>query len=229
MNNTGQIVRSKKTGKSNYTAINNYILQNWEMSPEEKTILLYLLSLPEDWVVIKSWLIENCNIGRDRFNKAWKGLQEKGYIVSVRMIEQKTGQIKGWNHIVYEKPVLDETQDTENPKVGESESREIRKSENQSIYKEINEQSNNTTKEILDSKPKKNKFTPPTLEEVTSYLKEKSYNIDAEKFLSYYEATDWYRNGTKIKNWKACVVTWVKNEKQSTPLRQNFNILTLDD
>jgi hypothetical protein len=91
----------------------------------------------------------------------------------------------------------------------------------------------NNVKQTIDIdttyKKSKNKFTPPTLEEVTSYLKEKSVNIDAQKFISYYEATDWYRGKTKIKNWKACVTTWTKNEKQNTPLTQNFNILTLDD
>ena len=80
MNNTGQICRSKKNAQSRYTMIDNAILQNWEMSTEEKAILIYLLSMPENWVVLKTKLISDCNIGRDRFNRAWKALQEKGYV-----------------------------------------------------------------------------------------------------------------------------------------------------
>jgi len=81
MKNTGQIVRSKKTGKSRYTPINNDILQSEVLTPEEKTILVYLLSMPEDWVVNKSQLIEWANFGRDSVNVDWKGLIEKGYVV----------------------------------------------------------------------------------------------------------------------------------------------------
>lgn len=141
MKNTGHIVRSRKTAKDRYTMILNDIVQSRELTPEEKTILVYLLSLPSDWVIYKNNLIEWANFGRDRFNKGWKGLIAKGYIVSIRVFDQQTGHFVGWNHIVYEEPVLDETNRlTENPIVGDSDSRETRKSENQSVYKEQNQQ-----------------------------------------------------------------------------------------
>lgn len=214
MNNTGQICRSKKNAQSRYTMIDNAILQSWELTPEEKSILIYLLSMPENWVVIKNKLISDCNIGRDRFNRAWKGLQEKGYVQSIRVIDKDTKQIKGWNHIVYEEPVLPDSQVTEKPLVGNTESRETRNSEIQSVYKEQIKQSNNLTKETDIEKPKK-VFTPPTLEEVKEYLKSKDSNIDPERFINYYEATDWMRGNTKIKNWKACVKTWESKETNS--------------
>ena len=159
MNNTGQIVRSRKTGRSRYTPITNDILQSRDLTPEEKSILIYLLSMPEDWVVVKSQLFKWANFGRDSVNKAWRGLIEKGYVVSIRVFNSK-GQFDGWNHVVYEEPVLDETKQTEetellktreseNPKVGETECRENRSSENQSLYKVINIESNNYTKETI--------------------------------------------------------------------------------
>ena len=43
MENTGQIIRSKKTGKSRYTPISNEILQSSILTPEEKSILVHLL------------------------------------------------------------------------------------------------------------------------------------------------------------------------------------------
>ena len=153
MKNTGQICRSKKNAQSRYTMIDNAILQSWELTPEEKSILIYLLSMPENWIVIKRKLIDDCNIGRDRFNRAWKGLQEKGYIQSIRVIDVDTKQIKGWNHIVYEEPILPEllkTRKSENPKVGDSESRETRKSEIQSVYKETNKQNTDINNKELN-------------------------------------------------------------------------------
>lgn len=218
MNNTGQICRSKKNAQSRYTMIDNAILQNWEMSPEEKSILIYLLSMPENWVVLKNKLISDCNIGRDRFNRAWKALQEKGYVQSIRVIDKDTKQMKGWNHIVYEEPVLPESRVTEKPKVGDSESRESRKSEIQSIYKEQIKQSNNLTKEEEREKPKRtNVFVPPSLDEVKEYVKSKNSPIDPERFINYYEATGWMRGNSKIKNWKACVKTWESKENTNKP------------
>jgi hypothetical protein len=107
MKNTGQIVRSKKNGKSRYTPISNDILQSKTLTAEQKSILVHLLSLPEDWVVYKTEIWKDMNIGRDRFNKSWVGLVKLGYIVSVKMIDTKSNLIKGYNHIVYEEPTLD--------------------------------------------------------------------------------------------------------------------------
>lgn len=151
MENLGQIIRSKKTGKSRYTPVNNDILQSLTLTAEEKSILVHLLSLPEDWVVYKMAFGKSLNMGRHRFNNAWKGLQQKGYIVSVQMIDTNTNLMRGWNHMVHEEPVLNEQridQSTELPKIGHS--------ENQSLYKEIiKEQSNNKDKReevLVDSK-----------------------------------------------------------------------------
>jgi len=237
MNNTGQICRSKKNAQSRYTIIDNAILQSWELTPEEKSILIYLLSMPENWIVIKSKLISDSNIGRDRFNRAWKGLQEKGYVLSVRVIDAKTNQIKGWNHIVYEQPVLSETTPildtprvTEIPLVGNSESRESRKSENQSVYKELNKENTNETKEIdVESEKPKKVFIPPTIEEVREYVKLKKSPIDPERFIDYYEASGWMRGNTKIKNWKACLRTWDSKDNNKPPTFEIKNKATLND
>jgi hypothetical protein len=225
MNNTGQIVRSRKTGRSRYTPITNDILQSRELTPEEKSILIYLLSMPEDWVVVKSQLFKWANFGRDSVNKAWRGLIEKGYVVSIRVFNSK-GQFDGWNHVVYEEPVLDETLQTEEtellktreseiPKVGESESRENRSSENQSLYKGINEQSNNYTKDIdnkgEDKKPEKT-FVVPTIEEI----KEAFPDLDALRFHDFYQSKGWMVGKNKMKDWEAAARNWIRSNNVSS-------------
>lgn len=61
-------------------------------------------------------------------------------------------------------------------------------------------------------------FVKPTLEEVKAYCIGNGYEeIDAEKFISYYEKNDWTvkeRNGKrkKMTNWKLCLNSWVVNE-----------------
>lgn len=61
--------------------------------------------------------------------------------------------------------------------------------------------------------PKRYKFTPPTVEQVTAYCKERNNGIDAERFISYYEARGWKLGNTPMKSWQAAVRTWEKNKK----------------
>ena len=65
-----------------------------------------------------------------------------------------------------------------------------------------------------ENKPKKKKFIPPTIEEVRAYCLEKGYDIDAEHFINFYESKGWYVGKNKMVSWKACVGTWVKNNKK---------------
>ena len=75
------------------------------------------------------------------------------------------------------------------------------------------------------------RFRPPTLEEVKSYILEKGIEIDAERFVAYYESNGWMVGRNKMKSWKSATVTWHKNEGrygQSTtcqPTRPQKNLL----
>lgn len=55
----------------------------------------------------------------------------------------------------------------------------------------------------------------PTLEEIEAYCKERGSNINPSAFFDYYERNGWIygKNKTPIKDWKACVRTWERNEK----------------
>ena len=58
------------------------------------------------------------------------------------------------------------------------------------------------------------RFTPPTARQVHDYCQEKGYHIDIEHFISYYQSNGWKVGKNKMKDWKAAVVTWVKNDKK---------------
>lgn len=67
-----------------------------------------------------------------------------------------------------------------------------------------------------DSIGKSNKrFTPPTVEEVEDYINEKGYNIDAHKFVDYYTANGWRVGKSPMKDWRAAVRNWSRNNYQS--------------
>jgi hypothetical protein len=61
------------------------------------------------------------------------------------------------------------------------------------------------------------KFIKPTPAEVTEYAKTIGFRIDGDYFCSFYEARGWkYSRGLPMKNWKAAVVTWKKNNTEKT-------------
>jgi len=60
-------------------------------------------------------------------------------------------------------------------------------------------------------------FQIPSLEEITSYCQERKNKIDPQYFLDYQIARDWkLKGGQKMKDWKAAIRTWEKNEFNNT-------------
>jgi len=62
--------------------------------------------------------------------------------------------------------------------------------------------------------------TRPTLEEITAYVATRTIKINPQSFLDYYTANGWKVGRNSMKDWKAAVRTWEKNENgrvQQTP------------
>lgn len=67
--------------------------------------------------------------------------------------------------------------------------------------------------DIKENNIKEKRFVKPTLQEVIDYCEEKRNGVDPEKWYNYYESNGWKVGKNSMKNWKACVNTWA---------RQNF-------
>ena len=76
-----------------------------------------------------------------------------------------------------------------------------------------NNTSINNNKEInnINIIYKEKNFKKPTLEEVEEYCKERNNNINAQKFIDFYESKGWKVGKTPMKDWKACIRTWEGN------------------
>jgi hypothetical protein len=61
------------------------------------------------------------------------------------------------------------------------------------------------------------KLDKPTLEEIKAYCNERNNTVNPDAFFDYYEKVGWVygKNKTPIKDWKACVRTWERNDKNS--------------
>nr|DAL01787.1 MAG TPA: replisome organizer [Caudoviricetes sp.] len=58
----------------------------------------------------------------------------------------------------------------------------------------------------------RSQFKPPTLEEVQAYCRERNNKVDAERFIDYYSSNGWMVGKNKMKDWKAAVRTWERNQ-----------------
>jgi hypothetical protein len=62
-------------------------------------------------------------------------------------------------------------------------------------------------------KPPK-RFTPPTVDEVRAYCKERGNGVDPQRFVDYYSSNGWMVGKTKMKDWKAAVRTWEQRDSK---------------
>jgi hypothetical protein len=60
---------------------------------------------------------------------------------------------------------------------------------------------------------KEERFAPPSVEEVRSYIAEKGYGFDAESFVAYYQSNGWRVGKSAMKDWKAACMTWERRRK----------------
>lgn len=67
------------------------------------------------------------------------------------------------------------------------------------------------------------KFTPPTLEEVKEYCKERNNTVDPDTFINFYESKGWFVGKNKMKDWRACVRTWERN-RNSTQKKTGYDL-----
>lgn len=58
---------------------------------------------------------------------------------------------------------------------------------------------------------KRKRFTPPTLQEVEQYCRERGNRVDAQRWYDYYSSIGWKVGKNSMKDWKACVRTWERN------------------
>lgn len=60
----------------------------------------------------------------------------------------------------------------------------------------------------------KNRFSPPSLEEVAAYCEERKNGIDPQAFIDFYSSKNWMIGKNKMKDFKACIRTWESRRRE---------------
>ena len=81
------------------------------------------------------------------------------------------------------------------------------------IEKEIHSSAKSTT-------TKRKRFEKPSISDIKQYCIERNNNVDAQHFYDHYESNGWKVGKNSMKDWKAAVRTWEKNN-YNKPTKSN--------
>lgn len=182
-----------------FTVMSNTHLREKEMSLKAKGLLSLMLSLPENWDYSINGLEQIVAESRNTVAAILKELEQFKYLERVQIREK--GKIIDWVYNIYEQPHT-KNQDIEN--------QDIEKRDMENCI-QLNTNETNTNKSITKKeRAKSSRFSPPSLEQVKEYCKERKNNIDAEQFIAFYASKGWKVGSQPMKDWKAAVITWEK-------------------
>ena len=118
------------------------------------------------------------------------------------------------------KPVLDSSRKkAEAGRIGGSSKPEANSSNAEANRKRDREgDSEGISKE--STKEKQPRFQAPTVAQVREYCRERKNSVDPQRFVSHYEAVGWKIGKNPMKDWKAAVRTWERNEEK--PAKKNY-------
>lgn len=95
----------------------------------------------------------------------------------------------------------------------------------QAINRQLNSQSTDGSTPSIEyiervERNKKNKripsvFTPPTVDEVDAYCRERNNGISGQEFVDFYESKGWMIGKNKMKDFRAAVRTWESKRKNN--------------
>ena len=60
------------------------------------------------------------------------------------------------------------------------------------------------------------RFTPPTVEEVEAYIRERKSNVNARRFVDFYASKGWMVGKNPMKDWRSAIRTWEQRDGAQT-------------
>jgi hypothetical protein len=164
---------------------------------QAKTIIkgkLITIERGESILSLDSWAIK-WGWNKSAVNRFFDLLKKDGMILLQN--EMVTTRLTVCNYASYQdERNADETQKKRKRNATETQTKSIKEEQEQEEEKE----------EEQDKK-----FKKPTIDEIALYMDEQGMVNVSERFYNFYEAKDWMIGKNKMKNWRACVITWKKD------------------
>lgn len=199
---------------SGYSIIDNHGIKNKNLSAKAKGVLVYMLSLPDDWIFYEKELEQHFTDGKSSIRSALKELEEQKYLVRTKKREQ--GKFSGYDWVIYDKPCHDNIlTESDFPKTV------FPKTDNQQLlstnqYKELKEQN---TKPVHSAKAEQIPY-----KEIVEYLNSKTnkrFNYKSNKTRDLIKAR--HNEGYLVNDFKKVIdhkcKEWLNNDTMNKYLR----------
>ena len=145
---------------------------------------------PGQLVTGRKQLAVNSGIDENKVQRVLKAFE------TAQLIEQRATNQNRLISIVSWVDYSESEQQTEQPMNNERTTDEQR-------VNTLEEYKNIRNKEGVHPRPEKKRFTPPTLEQVAEYVKQRGSKVDPQGFIDFYAAKGWTIGKTPMKDWKA--------------------------
>lgn len=191
--------------KNKYGTTPNHILNDPNISWKAKGLWGYIQSKPDDWDFSSVRMSKDTKDGIDGTQAGLKELQDSGYLKRSKYRDEKGKW--GWEYELLEVAV-----------------REFPVMAKPVTEKPVTNKERNTKKELVKknivAKAPRELFIKPSIDEVKDFIKQNNYNVNANQWWNHYEAKGWLIGKNKMKDWKAAVRTWVKDDPRPTRATQ---------
>ena len=182
-----------------------------------------MLSLPDTWEYSINGLVAFCKENESAIKSTMNELKRFGYLEVKKSMpdETKSGRIE-YEYWVYEQKQEGKKQGLENQPL-ENQAVEIQPLENHTqlnTYISNTKESNTNrlnTEDIRRRNAKEKNQIPPSIEDVKKYIHDNSLNVDASRFMDYYESNGWKVGKSKMKNWQATLRNWNRRNEADKP------------
>ena len=155
---------------------------------------------------------------------AGKKSAEKRKSTKTNEPERKSTEVNGSERTATESNEPEQNEQTVDPCTKNKNKKRIREKEEYiTPLSPISSFSSETNPVAIVEIPPGHKDNPyaPQLEDVREFIAGKGMQVDPEVFFNTYAATDWYKGGERITNWKMLVKAWDANEKRKQRQKPN--------
>lgn len=215
------MIRRAPRTESNFYILDKQISEDTRLTWAARGLLIYLLGKKDNWEVSVAHLQKQTDDSvkptkRDGIYNLLNELISSGYVSRVPS-ERDGGKFSGMDYLVSEVPCTDLTDAAENtefePRPPLPHTAAPLTVTTIQVSNDIKQELNTTKKSDTTGETAK-KFTKPTIDQVQDYINDKSYSVNAERFMAYYDANGWVIGRSRMKCWKSALRTWQLNEQQ---------------
>ena len=201
---------------------------NEELSLQEKVFLTEIDSLDNEDGCFASngYFAQFFGLSKGRCSQVISGLEKKG-LISIKYVYSKENPKEIDKRIIncgvkyFKEGIKNAKGGSKYPKGG---------------YLENDKGNNTSINNTINNNIYKGKFKKPTVDEIKTYCDERENKVDPQHFYDFYESKGWLVGKNKMKDWKACVRTWERNNFEKSrgfnkqlPVHSRKTFLDLED